>query len=192
MGSEGAAGSRRRNYDLRLGLALRPDREGWVILDRLDWITDERYTLETDLSGWRIVNHLNLTYYSGRNTQIALQYGAKYNRDDIAGRRYSGYTDLVGGEVRQNLSQRMDVGFRLSGLHSWHAKQIDYSTGASFGFNVMTNVWMSLGYNITGFYDVDFSAADFTAKGPFLRFRMKFDQETAGTILKAFMGGSHE
>jgi len=192
MGSEGAAGSRRKNYDFRLGLALRPDREGWVILERLDWITDERYSLETDLSGWRIVNHLNLTYYSGRNTQIALQYGAKYNRDDIAGRRYSGYTDLVGGEVRQNLSTRMDVGFRLSGLHSWHAKQIDYSTGGSFGFNVMTNVWMSLGYNITGFYDADFSAADFTAKGPFLRFRLKFDQETAGTILKAFMGGSHE
>ena len=192
MGSEGQAGSRRKNYDFRLGLALRPDREGWVILERLDWITQERYSLTTDLSGWRIVNHLNLTYFSGRNTQIALQYGAKYNRDDIAGSRYTGYTDLVGGEVRQNLSPRVDVGFRLSGLHSWYAKQIDYSTGGSFGFNVMTNVWMSLGYNITGFYDADFSAADFTAKGPFLRFRMKFDQETAGTILKAFMGGSHE
>jgi uncharacterized repeat protein (TIGR01451 family) len=192
MGSEGQAGSRRKNYDLRLGLALRPDREGWVILERLDWITDERYSLTTDLSGWRIVNHLNLTYYSGRNTQIALQYGAKYNQDDITGRRYSGFTDLVGGEVRQSLSPRMDVGLRISGLHSWRAKQIDYSTGGSFGFNVMTNVWMSLGYNITGFYDADFSAADFTAKGPFLRFRLKFDQETAGTILKAFMGGPHE
>ena len=192
MGSEGQAGSRRKNYDIRLGLALRPDREGWVILDRLDWITEERYTLITDLSGWRIVNHLNMTYFSGRNTQIALQYGAKFNQDDIAGRRYRGFTDLVGGEVRQNLSPRMDLGFRISGLHSWHAKQIEYSTGGSFGFNVMTNVWMSLGYNITGFYDADFSAADFTAKGPFLRFRMKFDQETAGTILKAFMGGPHE
>ncbi|MEN8007681.1 MAG: OmpA family protein [Candidatus Krumholzibacteriota bacterium] len=191
-GTEGEAGSRRRKYDIRLGLALRPDREGWVILDRLDWVTEERYSLTTDLSGWRIVNHLNLTYYSGRNTQIALQHGIKYNQDDIAGRRYKGLTDLLGGEVRQNLSPRMDLGFRLSGLHSWYAKQIDYSAGGSFGFNVMNNVWMSLGYNFIGFYDADFSAADFTAQGPFLRFRLKFDQETAGTILKAFMGGPHE
>jgi hypothetical protein len=192
MGSEGQAGSRRKNYDIRLGLALRPDREGWVILERLDWITDERYSLTTDLAGWRIVNHLNLTYYSGRNTQIALQYGAKYNQEDLAGSGYRGFTDLVGGEWRQNLSPTMDLGLRVSGLHSWNAKQIDYSTGASFGLKVMENIWMSLGYNITGFYDADFSAADFTAKGPFLRFRMKFDQESAGQILKAFMGGPHQ
>ncbi len=84
-GSEGQAGARRKNYEVSLGLALRPDREGWVILERLDWITDENRSLTTDLSGWRIVNHLNLTYWSGRNTQIALQYGAKFNQDDIAG-----------------------------------------------------------------------------------------------------------
>jgi len=192
LGQEGADGSRRKGYDVRLGLALRPDREGWVILERLDWITNEQVSALTDLSGWRIVNHLNLTYFSGLNTQIALQYGAKYNQDDISGRRYSAFTDLFGGEVRQNLNPRMDLGLRVSGLHSWQARQIDYSTGGSFGFRVMTNIWMSLGYNFTGFYDADFSAADFTAKGPFLRFRMKFDQETAGEILKAFMGGSHE
>jgi hypothetical protein len=192
LGSDGADGSLRRNYDVRFGLALRPDREGWVILDRLDWITDERISPTMDLAGWRVVNHLNLTYFSGRNTQIALQYGAKYNQDDIAGRRYSGFTDLFGGEARQNLSPTMDVGLRLSGLHSWKSRQVDYSAGGSFGLKVMTNIWMSLGYNFVGFYDVDFSAADFTAKGPFLRFRMKFDQETAGEILKAFMGGGQQ
>jgi uncharacterized repeat protein (TIGR01451 family) len=189
LGVEGQAGSRRKNYDVRLGLALRPDREGWVILDRLDWITEEKYSLAADLSGWRIVNHLNLTYFSGRNTQIALQYGAKFNQDDISGRRYRGFTDMLGGEWRQNLSPRLDFGLRVSGLHSWNADQIEYSTGASCGVGVVDNVWMSLGYNLVGFYDPDFSAADFTAKGPFLRFRLKFDQESAGQILKAFMGG---
>jgi hypothetical protein len=160
-----------------------------VILDRLDWITEEKYSLAADLSGWRIVNHLNLTYFSGRNTQIALQYGAKFNQDDISGRRYRGFTDMLGGEWRQNLSPRLDFGLRVSGLHSWNADQIEYSTGASCGVGVVDNVWMSLGYNLVGFYDPDFSAADFTAKGPFLRFRLKFDQESAGQILKAFMGG---
>jgi uncharacterized repeat protein (TIGR01451 family) len=192
LGREGTAGSRSRTTDMRLGLALRPDKQGWVILDRLDWITDDRISPTVDLSGWRIVNHLNLTYFSGRNTQIALQYGAKYNREDLAGRRFSGFTDLVGGEARQNISRRMDLGLRVGSLHSWNAKQFDYSAGASWGVNLMTNTWISLGYNVVGFYDRDFSAANFTAKGPFLRVRLKFDQETAGEILQAFMGGGHE
>ena len=192
LGSDGVAGARRRSTDLRLGLALRPDKQGWVILDRLDWITDDRISPTVDLSGWRIVNHLNLTYFSGRNTQIALQYGAKYNREDLAGRRFSGFTDMIGGEARQNISRRMDLGLRVGGLHSWDAKQFDYSAGASWGFNPMTNTWISLGYNVVGFYDRDFSAANFTAKGPFLSVRLKFDQESAGEILRAFMGGGHE
>jgi len=192
MSSEGAGDSRWRTIDVRLGLALRPEREGWVILDRLDWVSDDRLTTKVDLSGWRIVNHLNLTYFSGRNTQIALQYGAKYNRDDIAGSRYTGYTDLIGGEVRQNLSRRLDMGLRLSGLHSWSAKQIEYGAGASVGINLMTNTWLSGGYNLKGFHDPDFSAANFTAKGPFVQVRFKFDQESAGEILKVFMGGGYE
>ena len=191
-GTEGAEGSRWRTIDIRLGLALRPDREGWVILDRLDWISDDRHDTMTDLSGWRVVNHLNLTYFSGRNTQIALQYGAKYARDDIAGNSYQGFTDLVGGEVRQNLSRRLDVGLRLSGLHSWTAKQVEYCAGASLGVNPLDNFWISGGYNFEGFYDADFSAADFTAQGPYIKVRLKFDQETAGTILNSFMGGGYE
>ena len=192
LGTEGALGARWRTIDVRLGLALRPDREGWVILDRLDWIADERLGPNVDLNGWRIVNHLNLTYFSGRNTQIALQYGAKYARDDIGGGNYKGFTDLVGGEARQNLSRRLDVGLRVSSLHSWTAKQIDYQAGASLGVNPMENIWISGGYNFEGFHDPDFSAVDFTAQGPFVKVRLKFDQETAGTILKSFMGGGYD
>ena len=38
--------------------------------------------------------------------------------------------------------------------------------------------YTSLGYNAWGFSDKDFSAADYTAQGPYIRFRMKFDQQT--------------
>ena len=36
---------------------------------------------------------------------------------------------------------------------------------------------MSVGYNFVGFTDDDFVAADYTAQGPYLKFRMKLDQD---------------
>jgi len=56
----------------------------------------------------------------------------------------------------------------------------------------LTNTWISLGYNVIGFWDRDFSAGNFTARGPFVRFRFKFDQESAGEVLRTFFGGNHE
>jgi hypothetical protein len=63
-------------------------------------------------------------------------------------------------------------------LHSWEGGQIDFGTGASVGCNVAPNAWVSLGYNFLGFEDEDFSKADFTAQGPYVTFRFKFDQES--------------
>ena len=57
----------------------------------------------------------------------------------------------------------------------------------------MQNAWVSLGYNLLGFQDEDFSAADYTAQGPFVRFRIKFDQDfrpaTSGAGLNNLVKG---
>jgi len=44
------------------------------------------------------------------------------------------------------------------------------------GYNVVTNFWLTLGYNFAGFDDKDFAQARYTAAGPFLRFTFKADQ----------------
>jgi opacity protein-like surface antigen len=46
------------------------------------------------------------------------------------------------------------------------------------GVTIMNNVWISLGYNFVGFRDEDFSASRYTDRGPFLRVRVKADQDT--------------
>jgi hypothetical protein len=166
---------------------LRPKHNGWIILQRLDWISEDRHGSDAETSSWCIVNNLNLNYHSGMNTQMSLQYGGKYYREELDSQRYSGYTDLLGLEVRQNLSRILDLGLQASTLHSWNADQNDYSAGASLGFSLLANTWISLGYNLTGFWDKDFSDGNFTAQGPFVRLRMKLDQESLGQIL----GRSH-
>lgn len=90
----------------------------------------------------------------------------------------AGYSDMLALETRYNVTKKWDIGLHGALLHSWNSGQLDYSLGGDIGYLLMANAWVSLGYNLRGFEDKDFSAANYTAQGPYLRFRLKFDQET--------------
>lgn len=174
--------------DIRLSLAWRPKNTRWIVLDRLDYKFDSADGSGIDTDSRRIVNNLNLNYKPDDRLQLALQYGAKYVLDTIDDDTYAGFTDLVGLEARYDLTRHWDVGVRGSVLHSWNAGQMDYSTGASVGYAIVKNAWLSVGYNFTGFEDEDFSAGSYTAKGPFVQFRLKFDQQTVREMVDWFGG----
>lgn len=50
-----------------------------------------------------------------------------------------------------------------------------YSYGASVGYNLAQNMWLSLRYNGMGFGDNDFSAAAYSSKGAYIKFYIAFD-----------------
>lgn len=174
--------------DVRLGVGYRPAKTSWIILDRLDYLIEDQRSSVSTFSNKRIVNNINANYRIYYDTQISLQYGAKYVKERIDDMDYSGYTDLMGGEVRYDVTKKWDIGLRSSVLHSWRDGQCKFGAGPSVGYNVMKNVWLSVGYNITGFRDKDFSKADFTAAGPYIKFRIKFDKESARSAIKLFTG----
>lgn len=58
----------------------------------------------------------------------------------------------------------------------------------SVGYNITQNAWLSLGYNLLGFEDKDFSQANYTAQGPFVRFRFKIDQSSVRNAIKSIDG----
>lgn len=183
--TQSAGGSSKTDADLRFGLAYRPPVTQWIVLDRLDLIATDEKGAATSTQGKRIVNNLNANYRPDRQTQISIQYGAKYVLEKIDDKEYSGYTDLVGIEGRYDLNKEWDLGLRSSILHTWATSQFAYSFGPSIGYNVMDNAWISLGYNFAGFKDKDFSSANYTAEGPFIQFRFKFDQNSVKDALKA-------
>jgi hypothetical protein len=113
-----------------------------------------------------------------KDLQVSLGYGGKFTRERIAGAIHQGYTDQGSLELRYDLSPRWDVGLRGSLLHVWSARQVAASGGPSVGYSPATNVWLSLGFNAFGYDDRDFSASSHTAFGPYLRMRLKFDQES--------------
>lgn len=110
--------------------------------------------------------------------QWSLYYGAKYALDTYDGVNYSGYTDLLGLEVRHDVSHWLDVGVQASSLNAWSAHTHAYSIGPMIGGSPVTNGWITLGYNFRGFTDSDFDAARYTAQGPYLQLRFKFDQNS--------------
>ena len=95
---------------------------------------------------------------------------------------YSGYTDLIGLDLRHGIKQRWEAGLHTSVYHSYESSVIDYGAGFDVGFNVRDNMWITLGYNIAGFHDADFDEARYTAQGPYLRVSIKADQESLRRI----------
>lgn len=176
--ADSSIGVHSRRGNLRFGLVYRPARTEWIHLNRLDIINDEQRGAGTDLISWRLVNNYNANFKLHRRLQVSLKYGAKYVVDTISGKRYSAFTDHIGSEMRYDLTKKWDVGARGSVLHSWSGGQYSLSGGVAAGYNLMENAWVSIGYNLWGFTDKDFSAADYTAQGPYIRFRLKFDQQS--------------
>ena len=183
-----SSGAGKENSDLRFGLAYRPKETRWIVLDRLDFLVDKQNGADFDFNNRRIVNNINANYKADYKTQFSLQYGSKYVKETIDSNDYSGYTDLMGIEGRYDVTKKWDIGLRGNALHSWSANQLKYGIGASVGCSFVKNVWISVGYNFTGFKDRDFSQADFTAAGPFVKLRMKFDQGSVRDAVKQFTG----
>ncbi|MBC7658000.1 MAG: hypothetical protein H7147_12625, partial [Frankiaceae bacterium] len=163
--------------DARLSYAYRPLNSPWIWLDRLQYVHESSQDPAGRLLTRKLINNLNVNWLPNRQTQIALQYGVKYVRDSIDAAAYKGFTDLVGIEARQDLGERWDIGLHAGMLHSWQAGTRDYQLGASIGFKLADNAWLSVGYNQRGFVDRDFAGAEYRARGLYLNLRVKFDQD---------------
>ena len=182
LDGERDTGDAMTSVDLRFGWAYRPARSDWAFLNRTDLVVDDVERPGDSVRNWRVVNNFNANHRLGPASQLALQYAFKYVRGDFAGIDVKAYTDLAGVDWRHALGGKFDVGVNASALHSWRSGSIDYGTGVDFGYQFADNMWLSVGYNLAGFYDEDFAAARYTAAGPFLRFSIKADQRTLKDI----------
>lgn len=179
--SEFADGSEAAQGNARFSLAYRPVTSKWMHLNRLEYKLDER----TDVLGAedrtrKVINNWKGNYMPHRDHQIALSYGVKYVLSNFDGAEYDGVTHYAGTEYRYDLNPRWDVGVHADTLYSANADNRRYSYGLSTGWNLAKNLWLSVGYNFDGFRDADFSLANYTAEGPFVKLRVKFDQQTLG------------
>jgi uncharacterized repeat protein (TIGR01451 family) len=171
---------------LRLGLVYRPPRTRWILLNRLDWLLERGVPAVGGPSpgdlvradSWRVVDNLLANARPRKDLQVSLGYGGKWVSQRIDGAAHEGYTDQGSLEMRYDLSPAWDIGLRGSVLHVWNGGQVAFSGGPSMGCSPATNVWIGLGFNVSGYEDRDFSASSHTSYGPYVRMRLKFDQES--------------
>ncbi len=181
-----SAGVKQTDRAIRLGLAYRPmikPNGNWLFLNKLDLkSSDVSGSTQADDS-WRIINNFNANYQHNR-WQLAWQYAIKTVNETLNGQSYNSLTDLTGVETRYDITPKWDVGLHANMLRAIHLNQYDYNTGFSVGRTVADNIWLSIGYNLSGFQDDDFSRSNNTNEGLFLRFRIKFDQTSVQEAVK--------
>ncbi len=166
-------------FDTRLGVSWRPHNEDLIFLNRLDLVVENHISKE---GRTKIVNNFVANKQISDRWQISGNYGVKYAHTTIDGVDLSRFTHLIGGETRFDLTKKIDIGFHGSALLL--PSTTSYTYGPSIGVSPVDNVWISLGYNISGYKDQDFSAAEYAYKGLYMKFRFKFSQDSAQNLLR--------
>lgn len=161
---------------LQLGVAYRAlETLGWNGLAKYEHKLEKDTGLnDVDRTVHLLSAHAN--YQADRHTVWSARYAAKLALDDSNGMASRGTAQLVGGRVTRDLGGRWDIGLVAQRLISGAAEQRQTGIGAELGYLVRENLWLSAGYNLSGFYDRDLAAQNETRKGFYVRLRFKFDE----------------
>lgn len=117
-----------------------------------------------------------------QRTEIGLFVGSRYNIDRVEGFDLAGWTVLGGLDARIGVTDRFELGAVATVRHSFTDGTTSFALGPQLGFTPTRDVLLTVGYNITGFRDRDFSAARSTDQGLFATLRMKFDADSFGFL----------
>lgn len=175
---EDGAGNQSRAVDLHLAWSRRANESRWAYLHRMDFVDTEKNDGITQTNGKKLLSNLHANYTWANNSQISLHHGVKKVVQVLDAGEYAGLTNFVSAEGRISLGAQWDLGANVFGAYSNNSKVSSHGLGASLGVKLADSAWISLGYNLSGLRDGQFSDAAHTAKGWFLRLRWRFDQDT--------------
>ena len=124
-------------------------------------------------------------YQLARGTLLTGEYAAKHDVELVDGRWIAGNAQLASVRVTRDIGERWDVGLAARVLGNASLSQRTAGIGAEVGYRVIENLWMSAGYNLSGFRDRDLADDNTTAAGAYIRMRFKFDESLFGASGKA-------
>ena len=204
--SEGENGAATEILDGAVAVAHRPDESEFAFLGKLEYRSDAVWNavagdtgpagrtalaVTGDAQSRRLIASLSTNWSPVgideegnlfRRDEYGLFLGARYNFDRIEGYGLSGTTLLAGTDIRIGVSDRFEIGGRGTIRANLRDETTSFSFGPNVGFVPTDGALLTLGYNIAGFRDEDFSAARETDKGIYASIRLKVDAESLGFL----------
>ena len=102
----------------------------------------------------------------------------RHNFDEFEGFDLGSTTALAGMDARIGIGERIEIGASATVRSDLYSGTTSYQIGPNIGFVPVEGVLLTVGYNIAGFRDPDFSSVRNTNEGFFAAVRMKFDADT--------------
>lgn len=121
---------------------------------------------------------VNANYHPERSWWYMGRMAAKSVNESLTGISDQYRAWIVSGRVLYDVTNQWDIGVVSSVMGSQQGASRQYAYGVETGYLLAKNVWASLGYNFSGFYDKDLTGSDYTRHGVYLRLRMKFDEKS--------------
>ncbi len=167
----------RINALMRYEYKLERDESGLILQDGnvVDGTSQEVHTRAHIVSS-------HADWHPSRPWWITGRVAGKWQRDQFAyadGSRVNSTfrAMLVSGRIVYDITENWDVGVLASTFRGQNQAN-QYAYGVEVGRLLRQNLWLSAGYNWTGFTgDRDLSGYEYTQQGVFLRLRFKFDED---------------
>ncbi|MFI5370518.1 MAG: hypothetical protein ACHQ52_03095, partial [Candidatus Eisenbacteria bacterium] len=162
---------------LQLGMAFRrPETSTWTALGRYELHVDRGGVVDGLPAGRRVANILSLhtagpmfEVVDGTFAVAAKQVGERDGLTDL-----SSGAGWVHGRLSHDLGERWDVGVEASALFVASGRRD--GLGVELGRDLGHGVWLSAGWNRTGYDDPDLPDEAWTRAGLYLRMRARFDE----------------
>ena len=168
----------------QLGVAYRDTDTNRVnALAKVEW-KDERDASNAtvgELKSRAFIVSAHADWHPSRPWWLTGRIAGKWQHDQFElGTQSSFNAQLLAGRVVYDVTENWDVGvLAATQLGQLGAKQ--YATGAEVGYLLQQNLWLSAGFNVSGFKgDSDLTGYEYVQRGVYLRLRFKFDE----TLLK--------
>ncbi|GAA4036985.1 hypothetical protein GCM10022213_03150 [Parerythrobacter jejuensis] len=200
--ADGQNGASTEIMDGSIAIAHRPDESEFAFLGKIEYRSDAvtnavagetgpagrtALLVNGDAQSRRLIASLSTNWspqgedddgLMTRRDEFGLFVGARYNFDRFEGFDLDGFTALAGLDARIGLGERFEIGGAATVRANLDDGTTSFAIGPQIGFVPADGVLLTVGYNITGFRDRDFSAARNTDKGVFASIRAKIDADT--------------
>jgi uncharacterized repeat protein (TIGR01451 family) len=185
--------------------AHRPADSRWSFLEKLEFRLDQvegavagqpgpiggpALGIDGDARSRRVINSLTVNYSpvgedQGRwheRGEYALFWGLRYAADRFGPDDVTGWSTIVGADLRFDLSETVGVGVAGTARIGTDARARAWSGGPQLVFAPFDNANIVVGYNISGYRDRDFEESRYTRDGLYATFRVKFDQTSLRSL----------